>query len=134
MLSFISSCNLLLVGLNLLGVPGVWFFIGVRTFRKSIFLVKLSLGRAEESKGAKMSLGEVYYWNQMLEICFFSIIDMFYLKSPLFQGLRIKLLTPWVWGVNWHQSTGKTFTRGKSSKGQFCFPPAVWCFLMYLST
>lgn len=51
----------MLVGLNLLGVPGVWFFIGVRTFRKSIFLVKLSMGRAEESKGAKMSLGEVYY-------------------------------------------------------------------------
>lgn len=46
----------MLVGLNLLGVPGVWFFIGIRTFRKSIFLVKLSMGRAEESKGTKYHL------------------------------------------------------------------------------
>lgn len=134
MLTCTSSCNLLLVGLNLLGVPGVWLFIVVRTLKKIFFLMKLSMGKAEESKGTKMSLWEVYYWNQILEICFFSTADVLYLKSPLFWGLIIKLLTPWVWGVKQHQSTGKTFTRGKSSKGHLCLPPGVWCFLMDLST
>lgn len=53
-----------------------------------------------------------------------SALWMLHLKSPLFQELSLKLFTPWEC-VNWHQSTGKTFTTGKSSKGHFYLPPVV---------
>lgn len=96
------------------------------------FKMKMCLWKVEESKGTKISLGEVYYRNLIFEMCFFSTMDASP-KESLVQGLSLKLFTPWEC-VNWHQSTGKTFTTGKTSEDHFWLPAVLWCICICLFT
>lgn len=96
------------------------------------FFMKMCLCKVEENKGTKMSLGEVYYRNLIFEISFFNIMDAS-CKESVVQGLGLKLFTPWEC-VNGSQSTGKTFTTGRTSEGHFWLPAVLGCICMCLFT